>query len=150
MLSRCPGYVQSVTVQDGKGCGGNCRNEGIHLQASYGWPEITQGLLDNTVTFNGRRGIGCAVEMRYITACRLVTNSKDVWFLALEILQKRDPDGEIGEDWARKSFYKPHPEIKARWSQQLDRIRALCGSKGNYLAIKLFDNVCIQVPLAFQ
>ena len=80
-----------------------------------------------------------------------VTNSKDVWILALEILQKRGPDGKIGEDWVRKSLYKPHPEIKARWSQQLYRIRALCGSKGNYLAIKLFfDNVCIQVPLAFQ
>ena len=78
---------------------------------------------------------------------------KDVRILALEILQKRDPDGKIGEDWVCKSLYKRHPELKARWSQQLDRIRALRGSKGNYLAIKLFfDNVCIQVqvPLVFQ
>ena len=76
---------------------------------------------------------------------------KDAQILALEILQKRDPDGEIGEDWVCKSLYKRHPEIKARWSQQLDRIRALRGSKGDYLPIKLFfDNVCIQVPLAFH
>ena len=76
---------------------------------------------------------------------------KDARILALEILQKRDPDGKIGEDWVRKSLYKRHPEIKARWSQQLDRIRALRGSKGDYLAIKhFFDNVCIQVPLASQ
>ena len=66
----------------------------------------------------------------------------DARILALEIIQKRDLGAKIGEDWIRKSSYKRHPEIKARWSQQLDRIRALRGSKGNYQAIKLFfDNV---------
>ena len=54
---------------------------------------------------------------------------KDARILALEILQKRDPDAKIGEDWVRKSLYKRHPEIKARWSQQLDRIRALRGPR---------------------
>ena len=45
---------------------------------------------------------------------------------------------------ATRSLYKRHPEIKLRWSQQLDRIR---GSKGNYQAIKLFfDNVLATPP----
>ena len=69
---------------------------------------------------------------------------EDVRVLALEIVQKRDPDAEVGKDWVRNSLYKRHPEIKRRWSQQLDRIRALRGSKGNYKAIKqFFDNVCL-------
>ena len=63
---------------------------------------------------------------------------KDVRILAIEIVQKRGPDAKVGADWTRKSLYKHHPDIKSRWSQQLDRIRALRGSKGNYLAIKLF------------
>ena len=67
----------------------------------------------------------------------------DVRALALEIVQKWDPNAEVGKDWIRNSLYKRYPEIKARWSQQLDRIRALRGSKGNYQAIKqFFDNVC--------
>ena len=68
---------------------------------------------------------------------------KDVRIMALEIIQKRNPDAQVGKDWVRNSLYKRHPEIKTRWSQQLDRIRALRGSEGNYLAIQLFfDNVC--------
>ena len=65
---------------------------------------------------------------------------EDVWVLALEIVQKRDPNAVVGKDWVRNCLYKRHPEIKSRWSQQLDRIR---GSKGNCQVIKLFfDNVC--------
>ena len=63
---------------------------------------------------------------------------KDARILALEIIQKRDPGAKIGEDWIRKRLYKRHAEIKAIRSQQLDRIRALRGSKGNYQAIKQF------------
>ena len=55
---------------------------------------------------------------------------EDVRILALETVQKRAPGA------------KHHPEIKLRWGQQLDRVRALRGSKGNYQAIKLFfDNI---------
>ena len=62
--------------------------------------------------------------------------------LALEIVQKRDSNAKVGKVWVRNSLYKRHPEIKSRWSQKLDRIRALRGSKGNYQAIKqFFDNV---------
>ena len=67
--------------------------------------------------------------------------------LALETVQKRDPDAKVSKDWVRHSLYKCHPEIKLRRSQQLDRIRALRGSKGNYQAIKLFfDNVLATPP----
>ena len=62
----------------------------------------------------------------------------DIRALALVILQKRDPNAKVGKDWTRNSLYKRHPEIKSRWSQQLDRVRALRGSKGNYQAIKQF------------
>ena len=72
----------------------------------------------------------------------------DVRALTLEIAQKRDPNAKVGNDWVRNSLYKRHPEIKSRWSQQLDRIRALGGSKGNYPAIKqFFDNVCPCQPV---
>ena len=74
---------------------------------------------------------------------------KDVRILALEIVQKRDPNAKVGNDWVHNSLYKRHPEIKTRWSQQLDRIRALHGSKGNYQAIKLFfDNVSLLIKFA--
>ena len=74
---------------------------------------------------------------------------KDIRILALEIVQKRDPNAKVGNDWVRNSLYKRHPEIKTRWSQQLDRIRALRGSKGNYQAIKLFfDNVSLLIKFA--
>ena len=63
--------------------------------------------------------------------------------LALEIIQKQDPNATVGKDWIRNSLYERHPEIKSRWSQQLDCIRALRGSKWNYQAIKqFFDNGC--------
>ena len=76
---------------------------------------------------------------------------EDVRILALEIVQKRDPDAKVGKDWVRHSLYKRHPEIKLRWSQQLDRIRALRGSKGNYQAIKLFfDNVPPHLPALYS
>ena len=69
--------------------------------------------------------------------------SEDLRILGLEIVQKRDPEAIVGKDWIRNSLYKRHPESKLRWSQQLDRIRALRGSKESYEAIKLFfDNVC--------
>ena len=67
----------------------------------------------------------------------------DVRILALGIVQKRDPDAIVGKDWIRNSPHKRHPEMESQWSQQLDRIHALRGSRGNYRAIKLcFDNVC--------
>ena len=55
---------------------------------------------------------------------------EDVRILALETVQRRDPDAKVSKGWVRHSLYKRHPEIKLRWSQQLDRIRALRGSKG--------------------
>ena len=62
--------------------------------------------------------------------------------MALEIVQKQNPDAIVGKGWIRNSLYKRSPEIKTRWSQQLDSVRALRGSKGNYQAIKqFFDNV---------
>ena len=42
---------------------------------------------------------------------------EDVRILALEIVQKRDPDANAGKDWIRNSLYKRHPEKKLRWCQ---------------------------------
>ena len=67
----------------------------------------------------------------------------DVRVMALEIVQRREPDAKAGKDWFRNSLYKRHPEIKLRWIQQLDRVRALHGSEKlrDYQAI--FDNIQI-------
>ena len=68
---------------------------------------------------------------------------EDAPISAPEIAQKRDPDAKVGKDWIRNSLHKRHPEMKLRWNQQLDRVRAFRGSKENCQAIKLFfDNVC--------
>ena len=42
---------------------------------------------------------------------------EDVRILALETVQKRDPDAKVSKDWVRHSLYKCHPEIKLRRSQ---------------------------------
>jgi hypothetical protein len=47
---------------------------------------------------------------------------KDVTASAEQILQKRNPTATVSSRWIDRSFYKQHPEVKARWSQQLDRI----------------------------
>ena len=95
-----------------------------------------------------RRLLTAAEESILLWRCDILQRAgwlqtpKDALILALEIVQKRDPDAKVGEDWVRNSLYKRHPEIKSRWSQQLDRIRVLRGSKGNCQAIKpFFDNV---------
>ena len=61
---------------------------------------------------------------------------KDVTSLAEMILRKREPTATISPRWIDRSFYKQHPEVKARWSQQLDRIRALQGN--NFAALEAF------------
>jgi len=61
---------------------------------------------------------------------------KDVTALARKILRKRKPNTTVGPRWIDHSFYKRHPELKARWSQQLDRIRAVHGN--NFAALELF------------
>jgi hypothetical protein len=57
---------------------------------------------------------------------------RDVRELA-KILQKRDPAGTVGPRWIDRCLYKHHPEVKARWSQQLDRLRARHGNNFNAL-----------------
>ena len=91
-----------------------------------------------------RRLLTAEEELILLWRCKILQCSgwlqapADVRALALEIVQKRDPNAKVDKDWIRNSLYKCHPEIKSQWSQQLDRIRALRGSKGNYQAIKLF------------
>ena len=116
------------------------QNGTIHLYTSYGWSE------DYGKT---RRLLTAEEESILLWRCEILQRSgwlqtpADVRALALEIVQKQDPNAKVGKDWIRNSLHKRHPEIKSRWSQQLDRIRALRGSKGNYQAIKqFFDNVC--------
>ena len=142
-ISRCTGYVQSGATRVAKRRGSNCRNASIHLQESYGWPEISGGYGKT------RRLLTPEEESILLWRCDILQCSgwlqapEDVRILALEIVQKRDPDAKVGKDWIRNSLYKRHPEIMSRWSQQLDYIRVLRGSMGNYQAIKLFfNNVC--------
>ena len=78
------------------------------------------------------------MEMRHITVFWLATNPEDVRILALEIVQKPDPDVKVGKYWIRGGLCGRHPGIRLRWGRQLDFVRALRGSKGNYRAIKLF------------
>ena len=101
-----------------------------------------------------RRLLTAEEESILILRCDVLQRSgwsqtpEDVQILALETVQKRDPDAKVSKDWVRHSLYKHHPEIKLQWSQQLDRIRALRGSKGNYQAIKLFFDNVLAVPPA--
>lgn len=62
--------------------------------------------------------------------------TQDVRRIAESVLQKRDPDGRVGPRWVDQSFYTHHPEIKARWSQQLDNIRARKGN--NHKSLEMF------------
>jgi hypothetical protein len=66
-------------------------------------------------------------------------NVKDVTALAETILRKRDPTGTVSPRWLDRCFFKRHPEVKVRWSQQLDRIRATHGN--NFAAIELFFQI---------
>jgi hypothetical protein len=61
---------------------------------------------------------------------------RDVRDLAEKILQKRDPTATVSPRWIDRCLYKHHPEVKARWSQQLDRLRARHGN--NFNALELF------------
>jgi len=62
-----------------------------------------------------------------------------------KILRKRKPDATVGPRLIDHSFYKRHPEVKAQWSQQIDRIRAAHGN--NFAALELFfEMVCAKQP----
>lgn len=69
------------------------------------------------------------MAMRHNTVFWPATN--DVRALALEAVQKRDLETKVGKDWVRNSLYKRHSEVESRWSQQLDRVRAVRGSKAS-------------------
>ena len=147
MLPRCTDNVPPGATREAKRCSSNCRNSTIHLHIPYGWSEISGGLWQNTAAFDSEE------ESILIWRCDVLQSSgwsqtpEDVRILALNTVQKRDPDAKVSKNWVRHSPYKRHPEIKLQWSQQPDRIHALCGSKGNYQAIKLFfDNILATPP----
>jgi hypothetical protein len=71
-------------------------------------------------------------------------NVKDAIALAEKILRKRDPTATISPRWLDRSFYKRHPEVKARWSQQLDRVRATHGN--NFAALEAFFEMVYPLP----
>lgn len=72
---------------------------------------------------------------------------KEVTATAQCILQKRLPDAKIGSRWVNKSLYQRHPEMKARWSQLLEKVRAF---KGNNVAAleQFFSTVWRRVSFA--
>jgi len=71
---------------------------------------------------------------------------KDTIALAEEILRKRDPTATISPRWLDRSFYKRHPEVKARWSRQLDRVGATHGN--GFAALEAFFGlVCVHFQL---
>jgi len=61
---------------------------------------------------------------------------KDVRDMAEQIIRKRDPTETVSPRWIDRFLCKHHPDIKARWSRQLDRIRASHGN--NFAALELF------------
>ena len=61
---------------------------------------------------------------------------KDVRDMAEQILRKRDPTETVSPRWIDRFLYKHHLEVKARWSRQLNRIRASHGN--NSAALELF------------
>ena len=63
---------------------------------------------------------------------------KDTTSVAEGILRKRVPDGTVGRRWVCQGFYKHRPEVKAHWSVQMGRVRALRGAEDNFKAIETF------------
>jgi len=61
---------------------------------------------------------------------------------ALAIYQTRIPNGTLGKNWVRDSLYKRHPEVRSRFSKQMDYKRSICGNSPNIIN-NYFDMVCI-------
>ena len=59
---------------------------------------------------------------------------------ALHIYQQRVPEGVLGKNWAKDSFYHRHPEVRSKFSKQLDYKWQLCGNNKNLLS-NYFDTV---------
>jgi len=47
--------------------------------------------------------------------------------IATSVVQKRNPEAKLGQSW-EKSFKKRHPEVKTRFSKQIDFIRNIRGN----------------------
>jgi len=95
-----------------------------------------------------------AEEKTLIWRCNILQRAgfpqtvKDVRDLAQTILRKRDPTGTISPQWIDRYFYKQHPEVKARWSQQLDKVRVWHANKF-YALESFFKTVGVDLPLKY-
>jgi hypothetical protein len=95
-----------------------------------------------------------AEEKTLIWRCDLLQRAgfpqtvQDVRDLAQTLLRKRDPTGTVSPRWIDRYFYKQHPEVKARWSQQLDKIRVWHTNKFDALE-SFFAIVGVTLPLNY-
>lgn len=60
----------------------------------------------------------------------------DVTAIAEEILRKHEPAATVSPRWVQRSLHQRRPDVRIRWSQQLNRIRAR--HTNNYNALELF------------
>ena len=65
---------------------------------------------------------------------------------ALAIYRKRLPNGTLGKNWVRDSLYKRHPEVRSRFSKQMDYKRSICGNSPNIIN-NYFNMVCLQTNM---
>ena len=59
--------------------------------------------------------------------------------IATSVVQKRNPKAKLGQSW-ENSFKKRHPELKTRFSKQIDVIRNIRGND-IYLINHFFNEV---------
>lgn len=69
-------------------------------------------------------------------------NARDVRDLTEVLLRKRNPTATVSPRWIDRYFYKQNPEVKARWIQQLDKIRVQQGNK-HYALEQFFANISV-------
>jgi len=77
----------------------------------------------------------------HLGKCGFPVTVEEVREHALHIYQQRVPDGILGKNWVKDSFYHRHAEVKSKFSKQLDYRRRLCGNNKELLS-DYFDTVC--------
>ena len=76
----------------------------------------------------------------HLGRCGFPVTVEDVRDHALHVYQQRLPEGRLGKDWVKDSLYHRHPEVRSKFSKQLDYKRRLCGNNRDLLS-NCFDTV---------
>ena len=67
--------------------------------------------------------------------------------IATSVVQKRSPDEKLGQRW-EKAFKKRHPEVKTRFSKEIDFIRNIRGNDID-LMNHFFNEVLYIIPIFY-